>query len=320
MAPTRRLLICLALLALAAGAAPLRAAEVSYPPGSPIGLVPPSGMVTSQSFFGYEDRDNQVAVMMVALPVEAYADLDKSVSTDALKRQGVALEAREAIELPTAKAFLVIGRQEVDKTKLRKWILVANFPTLTALVTVQVPDTARTAYPDTAIRAALATVASRGAVPVEEQLGLLPFKVADLGGFRVGGVIAGRAVMLSDAPASATSPLGDTLEPHIFVAVAPGAPAQTAEREAFARDVFATIPNIKDIHITTSEPLRISSQQGYQIIASARDAAGTSALTVVQWLRFGGGAYMQMVGISRAEAWKDAYPRFRAVRDGIEPR
>ena len=51
-----------------------------------------------------------------------------------------------------------------------------------------------------------------------------------------------------------------------------------------------------------------------------KDASGTAPLTVVQWLRFGGGAYMQMIGIARTDAWKDAYPRFRTVRDGIEPK
>jgi len=61
-------------------------------------------------------------------------------------------------------------------------------------------------------------------------------------------------------------------------------------------------------------------QQGHQIIADAKDASGATALAVVQWLRFGGSAYLQMVGIARAEAWKDAYPRFRSVRDGIDPK
>jgi hypothetical protein len=305
---------------LALGAAPLRAAEVTFPPGSRIGLAPPSGMVTSQSFFGYEDASNSVAVILVALPVEAYGDLDKSVSADTLKRQGVTLESREAMPLASGKAFLVIGRQDVEKTKLRKWILVAAFPTVTALVTVQVPEAAKSLYSDATIRAALATVAVRTAVPVEEQLGLLPFKVGELASFRLGGVIPGRAVMLSDAPADAPGPPGNTVEPHIFVAVGPGGPAQTAERDGFARDVFATIPNIKDVHITTSEALRIGGQQGHQVLADARDGSGGTALTVVQWLRFGGSAYMQMVGIARVEAWKDAYPRFRAVRDGIEPR
>src|SRR5215831_7603901 len=96
----------------------------------------------------------------------------------------------------------------------------------------------------------------RDSVPVDEQLGLLPFKVNELAGFRVGGVVPGRAVMLSDAPADAPGPLDVRLEPHIFVAISPGAPMQTADRDAFARDVFATVPNLRDIRITTSEPLR----------------------------------------------------------------
>ena len=318
MARIRSLLIALVFLAL--GAVPLRAAEATYPPGSRIGLAPPSGMVTSQSFFGYEDRTNNVAVILVALPVEAYGDLDKSMTTDALKRQGVTLETREALPLSTGNAFLVVGRQDVEKTKIRKWILVAASPALTALVTVQMPEAAKTIYTDAAIRAALATLVIRTVVPVEEQLGLLPFKVGELASFRIGGVIPGRAVMLSDAPADAAGPPGTTAEPHIFVAVGPGGPAQTGERDAFARDVFATIPNIKDVRFTTSESLRIAGQQGHQILANAKDASGANSLTVVQWLRFGGGAYLQTVGIARAEAWKDSYPRFRSVRDGIEPR
>jgi hypothetical protein len=310
----------LIVFALMLGASPASAAEVAYPPGSRIGLAPPAGFVTSKSFFGFEDASNNVAIILVALPAEAYTDLDKTLTADTLKRQGLTLESREAVPLSIGKAFLVIGRQEVDKTKIRKWILVAGSPALTALVTVQMPEGGKAAYPDDTIRAALQTLAVRGAVPVDEQLGLLPFKVGEFAGFRVAGVVPGRAVMLSDAAADAPGPPAATMEPHVLVTVAPGGPAQTAERDAFARDVFATIPNLKEIRVTTSEALRMGGQQGHQIIANARDAASGTALTVVQWLRFGGGAFMQLVGIAREENWKDAYPRFRTVRDGIEPR
>jgi hypothetical protein len=306
------------LLAIALGATLARAQEATYPPGSRIGLVPPAGVTTSKSFFGFEDPDNNVGIILVALPAEAYADLEKSVSAETMKRQGVTLEAREAMTLPSGKAFLVIGRQEVEKAKIRKWILVASSPKLTALVTVQVPDAAKARYPDASVRAALASLSIRATVPVEEQLGLLPFNVAELAGFKIAGVVPGRAVMLSDAMPEPSGAPGAAMEPHIFVAVGPGGPAQAAEREGFARDVFATIPNIKEAHVTTSEPLRLSGQQGHQIIAEARDATGATALTVVQWLRFGGGGYLQMVGVARVDAWKDAYPRFRSVRDGIE--
>ena len=84
--------------------------------------------------------------------------------------------------------------------------------------------------------------------------------------------------------------------------------------------MFAAIPNVREVRVTSAEPLRIIGQPGYQILAQARDPAGTASLTVVQWLRFGGGGYLQLVGIARADGWPEAYPRFRAVRDGIEPR
>jgi hypothetical protein len=310
----------LVLFMLALGALPATAAELNYPPGSRVGLAPPPGLVPSKAFFGYEDPSNSVAMMLVALPPQAYADLDASVTAETLKRQGVTVETREALPLPSGKAFLVVGRQEVDNVKIRKWILVASSPTLTGFVTVQMPETATALYPDAAIRASLATLAFRAAVPVDEQLGLLPFKVSELSGFRIAGVIPGRAVMLSDAPAGAPGSPDSTNEPHIFAAIAAGGPAQSADRDTFAREVFATLPNIREIRVTTSEPLRMAGQQGHQIIADAKDASGTSPLTVVQWLRFGGGGYMQIVGIARADAWKDAYPRFRSVRDGIEAR
>jgi hypothetical protein len=316
-----RLLLVLSALVLALAQAPARAADVVYPAGSRIGLAPPPGLAPSRSFFGgYEDPDDNVTIKMVALPAEAYGELDRTMGAEALKRQGLTFETREAMPLSTGKAFLVVGHQEVDKTNVRKWFLIASWPALTAFVTVQVPDAAKARYPDAAIRTALATLAVRATVPAEEQLGLVPFKVGELAGFRVAGVIPGRAVMLSDAPATMSAPPEVPMDPHILVAIAPGGPAQSSERDTFARDLFATVPNLKDVRLENSEPLRIGGQQGHQILANGRDAASGATLTVVQWLRFGGGAYMQMVGIARSDAWKDAYPRFRSVRDGIEPR
>ena len=96
---------------------------------------------------------------------------------------------------------------------------MAASPSLTAFVTVQMPEAAAALYPDAAIRASLATLAFRVAVPIEEQLGLLPFKVGEFSGFRIAGVIPGRAVMLSDAPAGAAGSPDSTNEPHILAAI-----------------------------------------------------------------------------------------------------
>lgn len=308
-----RFAVFIALLLLAT---PAPAAEVVYPPGSRIGLIPAAGLVASTSFFGFEDPDNKVGVILGALPPEAFAEIEKTADAATMKKQGLTLENREELSLAIGKAFLIRGR-EAEGAGNRRWLLVAATPELTVLATVQVPEAARATYTDETIRALLSSIAIRSAIPVEEQLSLLPFKIGELASFQIGAVLPGRAVILSDSPKG--TPIS-AIEPHLVITVAQGGPAQTSERDAFARDLFGTIANLKDIRINVSEPLRIGGQIGHQLLATAKDAATGAEVTVVQWLRFGGSGYLQIIGVATTERWTPAYGRFREVRDSIEPR
>jgi hypothetical protein len=294
-------------------ALPASADDVVYPPGSRIGLVPPPGLHASTSFPGFEDREKSVAVLLGVLPPEAYTEFEKSDSAEGLRKLGATLEKREILTLPTGKALLVIGRQDKQST----WMLVASMPDLTAMVTLRIPDSAKDVYPDAIVRAAFASLAVRPEVPIEEQLGLLPFKLGTLAGFKIGGVLPGRGVLLTDVPPDAAS---NAIDPHMIVALMPGGPAESGDRDDIARQIFRGIPNLKDVRITGSEQLRIGGQQGHEIMASAKDPANGADISVVQWLRFGGGAYLHLVGMAPTPAWVPAYARFRLVRDGIEAR
>jgi hypothetical protein len=301
------------LVFLLALAAPALADDVVYPPGSRIGLVPPHGLTVSMSFPGFEDREKNVAVLLGALPIEAYPEFEKADSADGLKKLGATLEKRESLTLPTGKALLVIGRQEKQST----WMLVAATHDLTVMITARIPDTAKDAYPESVIRAAFTSLAVRAEVPIEEQLGLLPFKLGELAGFKIGGVLPGRGVLLTDMAAEAA---GNGVAPHIIVAMMPGTPAEAGNRDDVARQIFRGIPDLKDVRITGSESLRIGGQQGHEIMASAKDPTSGTDLTIVQWLRFGSGAYLHLVGVAPTPAWTLAYARFRSVRDGIDQR
>lgn len=303
---------------------PARAADPVFPPGSRIGLVPPAGMIVRDTFIGFADPNKDAAILISALPAAAYTQIEKTLDTDVLKKQGVTVEKREPIKLGDGKGFLLVGRQVVDKAHYRKWLLVANASDLTVLVTVQVPEQ-DTLYSDRVVRAALATLAVRPQVPEAEQLSLLPFAVGDFAGFHVVGVFRGRALMLSDKPAgsldgSAADASEDASRARFLITASPGGPTENADHPNLARLAFNEIGGIRDIHVVLSEPLRIGGQSGFQTMAEAKDARTGAPVMVVQWLRFGSGGFLQMVGIGPADTWTSVLARLRTVRDSVEGR
>jgi hypothetical protein len=301
-------------LALVVFAGPVRAADPVFPTGSLVGLVPPAGMVVSKSFLGFEDVDKDSAIQVATQPAAAFSDIQKTLVADSLKKQGITVDKREDIQLSFGKGTLVIGKQEADKKHYRKWLLVAPTSDFTVLVNAQIPEE-ESAYSDAAVHAALATLAVRASIPDPEKLSLVPFTIGDLSGFHIENVLPGRALMLIDTPDGKPTSSIDT---HLFIAAFPGGPDEASNRAEFARLAFGDIVGIRDVQIAMSEPLRIGGQAGFQTLAQAKDAHTGADIMVAQWLRFGSGGFLQMIGIARTEAWTDALTRLRAIRDSID--
>ena len=297
--------ILLFLLALSGLA---HANDVVYALGSRVGFVPPPGLTASTRFQGFEDPAHSVAIFVGALPAGSFAQYEKSDSTEGLKNVGVTLQKREALTLAVGKALLVIGH----KVNVTTWMLVAQTPDMTATITAEIPDAAKDAYPDAVVHTALESLAVRQEIPVAEQLALVPFKVADLADFKIGGVLPARGILLTDVVAKPAE------APHIIAALMPGGPAEPRDREQLAVQMFRGIANVADVHITGAQALRIGGLPGYEIMATAKDPSTGTDLTMVQWLRFGSGAYLHMVGVAPTSAWTPAYGRFRQVRDSID--
>ena len=305
-------LACLVLAAFLAPAA--QAADPIFPLGSRVGLVPPPGMVVSKGFTGFEDVAKDSAILIAAQPAAAFPEIEKSLATDELKKNGITVDKREEIKFDFGKGTLVVGKQTADKTSYRKWLLNVQTNDLTALVNVQIPEQ-ETAYPDATIRAALATLAVRATIPDPEKLSMLPFTFSDLGGLHVENVLPGRAVMLIDTPDGVPT---DKFDIRMFVAAFDGGPTENDDHSQFARMTFGQIVGIKDVQITMSEPLRIGGGSGFQTTAQAKDMKTGDDIMVAQWLRFGTGGSSQMIGMAKADAWTSALTRLRDVRDGIQ--
>jgi hypothetical protein len=194
----------------------------------------------------------------------------------------------------------------------------------TVLVTAIVPDAAKKAYDDAAMRKIFASLSLRDQVPQQEILSLLPFNVGDLANFRtIRPVAGGRGVLLTDQEKSDSAEKKDNAadepgdEPEILVTVNPGAPAQATERPRFAEQLLAGMPGIKDVRTVLSESMRIGALPGYEIRLEAKSAKSGKDVNVVQWVRFGGTSFIHVVGVSPRDKWPESFSRFRAVRDGI---
>jgi hypothetical protein len=297
---TRTLLF--AAIALAALATAGARAEAVFPPGSKVGLSPPAGFKPSDNFRGFEEKGSGAAILTLELPAQAYGDI---------------VEKREPLALKSGKGVLLIGRQEADGKLMRKWILLGATPALTALVTVLVPDSAKGTYSDAAIRDALASVEVRDSVPIDEQMALLPYRVDELGGLRASRVVAPNTVILTSGPRDT---LDATEQALLVISAAPGGPDENLQRDNFARNLFAGYAGLKDVHILGTDLIRLAGQQTHQLMAEAKDAKTDADVKLVQWVRFGNGAYLRFLGVAKADSWSDAFPRFRAVRDGVGPR
>jgi hypothetical protein len=292
------------------------AADVIFPAGSRLGLVPPPGMVPSRTFQGFEEPGTKAAILLTTLPADAYEQLAKSMVPETMKKEGIEVERREAFELPAGKGFVLTGRQTIEKERYRKWLLIASADDLTALVNVQVPEQA-TNYSAEAVRAAFATLAVRAQIPEAEQLTLIPFRIGELAGFHVEDVLPGRAIVLVDPPSQTADGASATAKARMFISALPGGPGEAADRDNFARVAFGQIVGIKDVRLQDAGPLRIANQPGYQTLAKAKDAGTGIDVMVVQWLRFGSGGFLRMIGIARADVWPEMFGRLRAVRDGV---
>lgn len=321
----RLLGLCLAVLLPTTPAAV--AAEPTFPRGSHIGLVPPPGMSEGRSFPGFEDREREVTIQLSELPAPAYESFLQAMHRGQINVPGVSNAKREILITQGGGAHLVVGDQEAEGKKFRKWLLITRQTiasekvdlTMAFVVTAQVPDQAREAYPEEAIRKALRSVTLRVEIPSEEVLSLLPFRIADLAGFGTArSLVPGRAVLLSEEPLGNIEPVD---KPFITLSVAPGrAPDSMDERRKFAEQLLQGIQGYTDLKVVFAEQLRLRNQYVYEIRLEGKYQRTGGDMTLVQWVQFGGKGFVRLVGITPKEDWAKNFARFRTIRDAIESR
>jgi hypothetical protein len=293
------------------------ASEPVFPPSLRIGIVPPPGFVPSAEFSGFQHNDKQAQIALAELPGYAFEGLEKQISQELQNNPGTALRKEFALN-QGGRAFLLTAARTSPQGPVLQWTMVANLGETTAVITALIPEAIKDVASGEALEKSFATLTVRAEVPLDEQLSVLPFSMRELAGYRIVRVQPGTAAMLTDGTKDA---IETSEQPLLLISIAP-APAQPRpeERDGLARRLISDIPGVKDIRVVRSEPLRIAGQQGHELLIEAKDAKSETDVSMVQWLRFGTGTILRIIGIARKDVWESHYPRFRQVRDGIGPK
>ncbi|TMJ58323.1 MAG: hypothetical protein E6G82_14935 [Alphaproteobacteria bacterium] len=293
---------------------PAFAADPVFPPGMRVGLTPLVGLSRAKTFVGFETEDQGVKVLVTELPAEAYGEVMNAFKANPAGAGGV---KPESIETSAGLAYFTAESAKDGPTNVRRYSMILPGGTFSGYIAVQVPENAGKIYTDDAVRQMFASAVIRKEVPVDEQLGLMPFKIGELSDFKnVRTLAAGGAIILADGDETT----GFEPAPFMVIGIIGSAPAQPDDRGRFAQQVATTIPGVRDARITVSEPIRIDGMPGYETRVDATSGKDNISVTVVQWLRFGGKTTLRIIGSAPRDVWSKAFPRFRAVRDGLAPR
>jgi hypothetical protein len=293
---------------------PALAGEPIFPPGIRVGMTPLVGLSPAKSFIGFETEDGGVKVLMAELPAEAYGEVVNAFKANPAGTGGI---KPESIETSAGLAYYTVENARDGASSVRRYSMILSGGTFSGYVAVQVPENVSKIYTDEAVRQMFASAAVRKQVPVDEQLGLMPFKISELSNFKnVRTLAPGAAIILADGD----EVTGFEPAPFMVIGIIGSAPAQPDDRGRFAQQAATTIPGVRDARITMSEPIRIDGTPGYETRIDATSGKDNTAVTVVQWLKFGGPNSLRIIGSAPRDQWTTAFPRFRAVRDGIQPR
>jgi hypothetical protein len=314
--PVRGLRLPLAVCLVAMGLDAAAAADPVFPSGSRFGFSPPSDMMPSRRFSGFEREGGGATVSVVELPATAFPELISGFTDANLRSQGFAVSKKEPIKVGDNEAMLYTGEQPADASTdgltIHKWIVVVGTPTITGLIIAQATPDAET---DETMRKLVTEVTVRAPLSLKEQVEALPFRIADAAGFRPVRVLAGNSVLLTKGPKDQIQNLE---QPILVLALAVQQPPTAEQRDAFARTALYANQTMKDFIIERAQSYRSNGVDWHEIVARATDMPTNKPVVVAQTIRFNPDGYLRAVGVVREDQREGVLAKFREVVDSVQ--
>lgn len=289
------------------------AAEVAVP-GSRVVLEPPPNFTASDRFAGFVSKTTGAFITVADLPGEAFRDIALGFTPAALATKGLHLRSSEPMPAKAGRTdgLLIELEQTAAGQRYRKWVAVIANPTVTALVTVAVPDQALSQVPESAVRQTL--FGARLAGP--RAASALPFSIEPHGTFLRRHDLMGTSVVFSDGVVG----VDDPRDRPVFVASVSIGPPAPVPPERFARQLAGDIAGLRDVRILGATPVTIAGLNGWVHKGEAVNGATGTATALYHVVLPAADRYYRLVGLTPTSLAERVEPAFQRMAASLQPR
>src|SRR5262249_11643923 len=210
------------------------------------------------------------------------------------------------LDTPAGLAYYTVETGKAGTATVKRYSMIVPGTGFSGYVAVQVPENATKIYSDDAVRQMFATAITRKEVPVDEQLAQMPSRIPVRAASKTARRLPPGAGVVW---AVGDEPTGLDPKPYMIIGLIGATPQQADDRARFAQEAALQIPGMRESRITMSEPIRINGQAGFETRIDGVSGKDKTQVTVVQWIRFGGGTSLRIIASAPRDQWSAALTR-----------
>lgn len=278
-------------------------------PGTSVSLEPPTGFTLSNNFSGLENLQDGSSITITELPPEAYAEIStlfsqEETATEALLRQGIAIEEYTLVDLGGTQVPLLRGTQQSSGGKVTKYITLLRGEK-TVLITFNIIDPSQ--YTDYMVECAVASISLSAAPSIEERISQLSFTFQATVPFRVSDVLGGSSVLLTTV--NGTDPSG--LSPVVIIARGQNV-VDDNRLPYLSEQLLRSTRGLSLATINQGDWVEFAGGRGYRLEATIDE------LTVVQYIHVpDNGRYIRLLATGERGAFTEVMSAAEEIADSV---
>ncbi|MCC6281422.1 MAG: hypothetical protein IT262_12520 [Saprospiraceae bacterium] len=270
-------------------------------PGTKCSLAPPDGFVPATTFGGFQHVESGASIMVNEIPAP-YQTMVDGFTADALKKRGMTLISREAIDFNNAKATIIHVSQPANGTTYLKQMLIFGDAEKTVLVNGIYPEASKDL--EVNIRNALFSIVYDD-TQVENPLDAATF-IIDVSGtdFKLIRYMSGSLLYSTDGKMP-------TEKPTLIVGSSI-AKVSPENQQKYAEERLKKLPRGELNVVKEIKAISIDNLNGYEIVAEGKTKNDTPELVYQTMLFNDKGDYYIVVG-KAGEEFEQNLEAFRKV-------